>query len=116
MSARTPRQAYDALRASWLANRIGSPSLEWGSLSDEERAEWEELLGGDGPKPEPGTVPLDAALLHREVRRLYAALERLASDDWLGTQGYDSDELRRRVEFARDKLDAAPQEVPGHGD
>ena len=66
-------------------------------------------------QPEPGTVPLDAALLHQEVRRLYAALERLASDEWLGTQGYSEDELQRRVEFAQDKLDAAPQGVPGLG-
>lgn len=44
--------------------------------------------------------------------QLYAALARLACDDWLGTQGYDGDELQRRVEFACDKLAALPKPEP----
>lgn len=49
MTTPAPEQAYEALRASWLANRIGSLSLEWEKLSAEEQAEWEELLYPSNP-------------------------------------------------------------------
>jgi hypothetical protein len=45
---------------------------------------------------------------------LAAALRRLASDEWFGTQGYGEDEIQRRTDFARDKLAAvAPLPFPG---
>jgi hypothetical protein len=45
---------------------------------------------------------------------LAAALRRLASEEWLGTEGYSGNELERRVDFARDKLAAvAPLPLPG---
>lgn len=80
-----------------------------------------EILSGDVAVPAAKPAPelaaardasdLEVAAIITERNQLRAALERLASEDWLGTQGYDGDELQRRVEFARDKLAAIRPEL-----
>lgn len=88
-------------------------AMRWKHLTGPaEREFWRSLDAAQEARPAPGTVQLDAAVLQGEVRRLSAALERLASEDWLGTQGYDGDELQRRADFARDALDGTAKPEP----
>jgi len=47
-------------------------------------------------------------LLAAENTRLAGALRRLASQDWLGTQGSSEDELERRREYAEAALRTPP--------
>lgn len=76
---------------------------------------WDELPAGIQADEEAGAR---AVLYHRtpQAEACRAALERLASDDWLGTQGYSEDELQRRVEFAQDKLAATTAQTAPPGE
>lgn len=78
----TLRTRITRLAKAWSAVHLlteqGQQLRDLGQILHDELA-----YASDKPKPAPGTAPLDAAVLHAEVRKLSGALETIAS----GAQG-----------------------------